>query len=137
VELHGRSPEGFYFDYLTHGVTPDGRSFCARSGDGRLWLFPVEGGPGRPVPGTSGSDNLAGFSPDARSLYIYDVGETRATLSRVDVTTGARQAIRNIGPADAAAVTTVGPIVSSADGKSYVYSYARALSDLFLVDGFK
>jgi len=142
MELQGGTPrpitpEGFSFDYLSHGVTPDGRNFFARSGDGRLWLFPVEGGPGRPVSGTSGSDNIAGVSPDARSLYIYDVGETRATLCRLDLATGARQAIRKIGPADAAAVTTVGPIVSSADGKSYVYSYARALSDLFLVDGLR
>ena len=80
---------------------------------------------------------ICGVQPDACSPYIYDVGETRAALSPLHVATGARQAIRKIGPADAAALTAVLPIVSSADGKSYVYSYARALSDLFLVDGFK
>jgi hypothetical protein len=34
-------------------------------------------------------------------------------------------------------VITVGPVVSSAEGRSYVYSYARLLTDLFLVDGLK
>jgi Tol biopolymer transport system component len=131
------TPEGFFFDYLSHGFSPDGRSFSARSGDGSLWMFPVEGGAGRMIPGTKTSDNIAGASLDSKSLFIYDVGETRATLSRLDIATGARQAMRKIGPADAAAVTTVGPIVSSADGKTYVYSYARSLSDLFLVDGVK
>jgi hypothetical protein len=103
------TPEGFFFDFFSHGVTPGSGSFAARSGDGHIWMFDVEEGPGRPVPGTY----------------------------RVDMISGARQAVRETGPADAAGVITVGPVVSSADGRSYVYSYARLLTDLFLVDGLK
>ena len=118
-------------------MTPDGRSFAARSGDGRIWMFDVEEGHGRPVPGTSTTDNVAGVSPDGRSLYIYGGGQTRVRIYRVDMVSGARQALREAGPTDAAGVITVGPVVSSADGRSYVYSYARTLTDLFIVDGLK
>jgi eukaryotic-like serine/threonine-protein kinase len=131
------TPEGFFFDFFSHGVTPGGGSFAARSGDGHIWMFDVEEGPGRPVPGTSTTDNVAGVSPDGRSLYIYGGGQTRVKIYRVDMISGARQAVRETGPADAAGVITVGQVVSSAEGRSYVYSYARLLTDLFLVDGLK
>jgi hypothetical protein len=100
-------------------VTPGGGSFAARSGDGHIWMFDVEEGPGRPVPGTSTTDNVAGVSPDGRSLYIYGGGQTRVKIYRVDMISGARQAVRETGPADAAGVITVGPVVSSADGRSF------------------
>jgi hypothetical protein len=87
------TPEGFFFDFFSHGVTPGGGSFAARSGDGHIWMFDVEEGPGRPVPGTSTTDNVAGVSPDGRSLYIYGGGQTRVKIYRVNMISGARQAV--------------------------------------------
>ncbi len=40
-------------------------------------------------------------------------------------------------PADPAGVNSLAPILHTPDGKSYVYSYRRELSELYLVDGLK
>jgi len=60
-----------------------------------------------------------------------------ARVEICDVETGARRLWKEIVPPDPAGVLAVGPIVITPDGKSYVYSYRRALDDLFLVTGLK
>jgi hypothetical protein len=40
-------------------------------------------------------------------------------------------------PGDSAGVADVGPVFATPDGKTYVYTYARILSDLYLVEGLK
>ena len=60
-----------------------------------------------------------------------------ARVEICDVETGARRLWKEIVPPDPAGVLAVGPIVITPDGKSCVYSYRRALDDLFLVTGLK
>ena len=55
----------------------------------------------------------------------------------MELATGKRQAWRVLIPADPAGVQTVGYVVFTPEGKSYVYYYSRLLSDLFLVEGLK
>jgi hypothetical protein len=38
---------------------------------------------------------------------------------------------------DPAGVSAIGPILVGPDGKSYVYSYRRVLSDLYLIEGLR
>jgi hypothetical protein len=40
-------------------------------------------------------------------------------------------------PEDAAGVTQIHPTSMAADGRSYVYSYRRVLSDLYLAEGLR
>jgi len=42
-----------------------------------------------------------------------------------------------VEPADSAGIDTIGRVTLSLDGKAYVYSYVRTLSDLYLVQGLK
>ncbi len=40
-------------------------------------------------------------------------------------------------PADGSGIATVAPVIPTPDGRAYVYSYFRTLSDLYVVEGLK
>ena len=55
----------------------------------------------------------------------------------MDARTGKRSLWRQLAPLDPAGVSSIDPILLSADGRAYVYSYRRLLSGLFVVEGLK
>jgi hypothetical protein len=55
----------------------------------------------------------------------------------VDSVTGKRTLWKQISPADPAGVDAIQGIAITPDEKSFVYSYRRRLSDLYLVEGLK
>ncbi len=129
------TPEGYRS--FRCGVSPDGRSFAASGPDGRLYLYPVEGGEPTALPGLTGLDIPIRWSADGRSLYIYRRGELPARVYQVDVVTGRKQLWRELMPADAAGVVDIVAVCPTPDGRSYVYGYARILSNLYLVEGLR
>jgi hypothetical protein len=59
------------------------------------------------------------------------------TISRIDSVTGKRTLWKRIAPADPAGVDAIQGFAITPDEKSFVYSYRRRLSDLYLVEGLK
>ena len=49
----------------------------------------------------------------------------------------AREVWKELLPADPAGVERISNVLVAPDGKSYVYCYARLLSDLFVVEGLR
>jgi len=73
-----------------------------------------------------------------RAAFIINTAtKTSAPVYRLDVGTGKRELITTLAPGDSAGVTSIYNVRMTADGKSYGYSFARNLSDLFLVEGVK
>jgi hypothetical protein len=68
---------------------------------------------------------------------VYKRAELPAKVYRVDLATGRKEFWKEFMPADPAGVNNLAPILRTPDGKSYVYSYRRELSELYLVDGLK
>ena len=121
-------------------VAPDGKTFVARRpADGKRFLWPISGGEsGKEIPGLEPADVMVRWSTDGQSILTYQ-GADRKTLliTRVDVTTGKRQVVKEWTPADRAGVTGYDSAGISADGKTIVYSYNRVVGDLYLVNGLK
>ncbi|PYQ37007.1 MAG: hypothetical protein DMF55_02665 [Acidobacteria bacterium] len=111
------TPEGVTLS-LAGAVSPDGRTIAAFGPDRRLMLYPTEPGEPRAAPG---------LKADELPMKVF----------RVDMTTGERTLWKELTPPDPAGVLTMGPIVMTPDGKSYVYSYRRTLDELFLVEGLR
>ena len=130
------SPEGVT-SYFAAMVSPDGRQAFATGPDGKLTLYPIEGGEPRVVPGTSKDDIAIRWTADGQALYVLSRPALPARVERVDVATGARQPWLELTPPDPAGVQSMGPVHLSADGKAYVYSYRRKLDQLFVVDGLR
>jgi eukaryotic-like serine/threonine-protein kinase len=118
-------------------VSPDGKLVQGFGPDGKRWLFPVEGGEPRPIPGLALGESIDGWSEDGHSIYVHNFAGLPCVISRVDLATGKRTVWKQIVPADAAGVDSAGSILLTPDAKSYVYSYTRTLSDLYVVEGLK
>jgi len=116
------------------GVSPDGKFLIAADSQGRVALFPVDGGAARAVPGLDPGLNFVQWSLDGRSLYVSD-HRIPATVFRVDLATGQKTVVLRLDPADPSGVVDLTRIVLSRDGKTYAYDYRRILSTLLVVDG--
>ncbi len=114
-------------------LSPDGRFVAARGPDQKVYLFPVDGGEPKLVPGMQPGEIATAWTADGRSLFVIARGQVPAQVFRVDLSSGQRTLWKMIEPADAAGIDTVGRVLMSADNKTYVYSYVRTLSDLYLV----
>jgi eukaryotic-like serine/threonine-protein kinase len=123
--------------FETHLVSPDGKFIFARDLGGKGQLYPIAGGDPRAVAGWSPDDIWIGWSADGRAAYVYHDDKTSAPVYRLDVSSGKRELVTTLAPGDSAGVTSVYNVRMSSDGKAYGYSFARDLSDLFLVEGVK
>ena len=99
--------------------------------------IPVEGGDPRDNSGLDPDDAPTQWGADSQSLYVYKRAELPAKVYRVDLATGRKEFWKEFMPSDPAGVNSLAPILRTPDGKSYVYSYRRELSELYLVDGLK
>jgi hypothetical protein len=134
------TPEGVQVHIRSSGgaVTPDGRAFAARSPEGRTVLYPIDGGgEPRPLAGIEAGEVPVQWAAEPDILFVCETRELPARIFRVNVRTGKRDLARQLAPLDAAGVSSIDQIRLTADGKSYVYSYRRLLSDLYVVEGLK
>jgi Tol biopolymer transport system component len=118
-------------------VSPDGREILAVKGGAGLWIYPVQGGEPRTVPGALPNDFVIRWGADGRSLIVGTRSEVPARVERLDLATGRRTPVRTIGPPDLTGVAAVSPIVISGDETTYAYSCRRMISHLFLIGGAK
>ncbi len=139
-DLAGGKPQAITPEGIVPGplaLSPDGKLVAAIAPDQRGYLYPVEGGEPRPIPGFEAVDTPIVWSADGRGLYVYRPGELAAQVYRLELTTGQKKLWKQLMPSDPAGVNIILPILVTPDGKSYVYGYRRILSDLYLVEGLK
>jgi Tol biopolymer transport system component len=127
------SPEGYSMFRRT--VSPDGRFVAATGPDQKIYLYPLAGGEPTPIPGSATGDIPSRWTSDGRAVFVYRRDQMPTKLIRIDIATGRRELWKELVPADSAGVTEVASVIPTSDGRSYVYSYIRQLSDLYLVEG--
>ena len=130
------SPEGV--SIVAQSISPDGRSIVARGPDGRVAIYPAEGGgQPRPVPGVEPEEIPLRWTSDGRSIYVSRLSALPGVIDLVDIATGRRTKWKEFQPVDASGVEQAGPAMISPDGTTYVYSFRRVLGDLFLATGMR
>ncbi len=119
--------------------SPDGRFVAARGADQRLALYPVEGGPARPIEGLEPNDQLLRWSADQN--FLYASSGIRRTLTarvyRLDISTGRRERWKEFTLPDPTGVVGISCSAITPDGNAFVFTYSQQLSDLYVVDGLK
>ena len=124
------TPEGV----VAGPVSPDGRFVPALDAARNIVLYPVDGSEPRPLPGPAEPGELLAWTADGRGILVGEViGSTMRVLER-DLAGRDRRLLQVIVPGDPAGIFRVRPFVTP-DGRSYVYSYYRLLSNLYLVEG--
>jgi Tol biopolymer transport system component/tRNA A-37 threonylcarbamoyl transferase component Bud32 len=118
-------------------ISPDGEWTAAIGPGQAISLWPVAGGPSRPVQGSQPGERPEAWSADGRSLWLFRRGEVPAEVFRLDIATGRRQLWKTLVPPDAAGVYSIIEFRITPTGDAYFYSYTRLLSQLYLVRGLK
>jgi hypothetical protein len=118
-------------------VSPDGQRVAVHDG-WRITLFPVSGGVPQRLEHYEGADLLMDWSADGRGLILrWDplACPAPARLFRLDLASGRRDWVGNLGPPLRAGLLGVGGVCVARQGEAYAYFENSILNNLFLVDG--
>lgn len=135
ANLRPISPEGVD-SRISRAITPDGKRVAALDPDGKIAIYPVDGGEPTLVPGTAAGDRSLQWLPDGKSLLVVRE-DAPNVVEEVEVSTGRRKPFRTLPLPEGARPEDLGLPIFSADFKSYVYGYTRIVSDLYVVEGLK
>jgi hypothetical protein len=127
------TPEGV----LARMASPDGKYVAALGLDGFAALYPIDGGEPKPIPGIEKGWLPNQWSADSTQVYAYKVRELPASVFSVNVSTGKRELIREISPANSAGALWVTPIIMDQQANRFVYGYYQRFSTLYVVSGLK
>jgi len=101
-------------------------------------LFTIDAPDSRPCRGLQIDDAPLAWSPDGGAIFfsrLQQVGTVE--IHRLDLSTGREKLVWSLSVQDPAGVRNWMGAGVSRDGKYYAYSFARSLSDLYVVDGLK
>ena len=130
------SPEGIGSGRVVN-ISPDGKWVAGVGPDEKGYLYPVEGGEARVIPGFESGFRFTNFSADGKDVFLYAYNKVPSSVFRLNLATGQKALLKELVPPDPAGIDHVAPVLIALDGKTYVYGYNRNLSDLYLVDGLK
>ena len=84
----------------------------------------------------NGAKQLAiAWTDGGRGLLVRAQGELPSRVYRLDVGTGRRELWKELMPSDPAGVLEILGVLCTPDTRFYAYTYARALTELYLVEG--
>ena len=129
------TPEGVSIAYRSC-ISPDGKHVAAEDPEGKITIYPLATGSPVIVPNTQPGDVPVQWTPDGKSLLVGR-REVPSRIFTIDLASGQRKLLRSFSPADPTGLFSNAPPQFSRDLKSYVYTYQRITSDLYVVDGLK
>ncbi|MGE5236707.1 MAG: hypothetical protein ACM3O7_10185, partial [Acidobacteriota bacterium] len=129
------TPEGAGSTFFA--ISPDGTQVAVTVESAKMMIYPVQGGQPTLARGIMPGEGPICWAEDGRSIYVTALGETSATVARVDQVSGERKAWLTLAPEETAGLQAVFPECLTPDGKWYAYAYQRTLSDLYLVHGLR
>jgi len=117
-------------------ISPDGTQVAARDSDGNITIYPVGGGKPLQVPNAQPGEEPVHWTSDGKALLVGARG-VPVRVFTINLATKERKLLKSFMPADPTGLFGNAPPDFSRDLKSYVYTYQRITSDLYVVDGLK
>jgi eukaryotic-like serine/threonine-protein kinase len=122
--------------WWTLPISADGTRVVAMDEHDVPTIFRVDGGVPQPVPNLKAEDLVVQWTPDGRGLLVAHREGLPWIVERLDLASGQRTAALTIRAHDPAGIR-LSVFGISRDAKYYVHTYARLLSDLYVVAGLK
>ena len=128
----GRLPDGVV---LRGGrlLSPDGSRIAAIDPHGQLLICSLATSTCQPVAGSRPGDEVAGWSGDNNSLFVYQRNSVSMQIDQIDARTGRRAPWKTIHPRQSALNGLARAIVTP-DG-AVAYWYRKARSELYVIRG--
>ena len=117
-------------------ISPDGKQIAARDPEGKISVYPVAGGKPIAIPHTEVGEEPVQWTADGKSVLVGK-REVPARVYVLNIASGDRKLMQTFMPADPTGLFGNSSPTFSSELKSYVYSYQRITSDLYIVDGLK
>jgi len=131
------TPEGLMVPAVASiSVSPDGRLIAGLDPEGRITLYPIDGGEPRPVPGTLHGDTPVRWTSDGQGLFVRRTEGIVMKAFLVRPATGERLPWREFRPSDPVGAADTS-LVLSADGKAWFWTHGWRVNELFLLEGVK
>jgi Tol biopolymer transport system component len=121
---------------LPAAIAPDGQTILGVDREQTWRWYPVSRGAPRTALGLTAEDSpsgVVGWSADGKGLFVRSGTDLPARIDRIDVATGRRTLLAEIGPTDRTGLFSFDPYTVSRDGNQYAYRYWKRLSTLFVV----
>jgi hypothetical protein len=134
---HPITPADLPLTAIGHAVSPDGRRVVVRPVNGTALEFDLDGEGPRPVPGAEAGDMPLRFDREGKHLFVVAGSKLPTPIFRIDLASGRREPWLELSPSDPAGVFVVDRIHLSADGRAYVYSNRKVLSNVAAMGGLK
>ena len=158
----GRSPDPFTFQiadlttgtvtaigpsegaiHVRHALSPDGRSLLVKRQGGPFFVVPLEATTWnwqavQQIPGLGEPDFIRRWTADGVYVMVFEPRALR--IDRIEMPSGKRVLWKRLVPPDLAGISrpaSDGFFALTPDGRTYVYSYERTLSTMYLVEGLK
>jgi eukaryotic-like serine/threonine-protein kinase len=134
-------PEGKRQPITPEGVrrwalSPDGLMIAATGPEPAIRLYPAIGGTERAVPGTNGRESLISWVEDGLLVMrLDDATAPRGEVYLMDPVTGRQRSWGNILPRDGAGIMSMVSFAATTDGGTCVFTWHRALSNLYIASG--
>jgi DNA-binding winged helix-turn-helix (wHTH) protein/Tol biopolymer transport system component len=119
-------------------ISPDGSRVAVLAPDNRFMLYPTDGSSPPAVVATSEPLAPLRWSAKGDAIYVQHLrgsGELPARVSRLQVPSGVLRLWKEVTPKEGTGVTSVTGVVIGSDEQSYVFSFRRQLSELYVVEG--
>ena len=131
---HPLGPEGATFRYR-RCISNDGAFVAALDPNRHPVVYDVATGKATLIPGVLDGDEPVQWIDEKHII----VGRTEVPVHvfTIDLSTGKRTPFKTFSPMDPTGLIDNAPPNFSADLKSYIYSYSRITSDLYVLDGLK
>ncbi|HEX8289188.1 MAG TPA: BTAD domain-containing putative transcriptional regulator [Pyrinomonadaceae bacterium] len=118
-----------------HSISPDGKQIAIINSENRICLYEIENGKCKLLPDLRVDYLVVRWSGDGKYLFVRERGKVPAVIYRYEIETARTEEWIRLMPQDKTGVHEILRILLTPDGKSYVYSFTRDLSDLFLIEG--
>jgi len=129
------TPEGVTATMLlAPPVSGDGTRVIAQDTSGAYVIFRTDGGEAEPVRGLSPGDIPFDFCDDGRSLFVGRPDGYVWHVLKLDLATGKTSPWAEIRPSEVAGMRLSWPYITP-NGRYWIHSYTRLLTDLFAVEG--
>jgi hypothetical protein len=128
--------EGVSAPWSTPVVSPDGSRVVVQDAEGHFRLYPVDGGPSEPVPRLAGGDRVVQWAEDGRALFVGRLEGPVWRIRRLDLQTGRAAPWTEITPRETAGLR-LSWVYLTPNGRFWVQSYSRLLTDLYVAEGLR
>jgi eukaryotic-like serine/threonine-protein kinase len=122
--------------WWTLPISADRTRVVATDEEGTALIYPVNGGAPQPVPNLKAGDIVVQWTSDSRGLLVAHHEGLPWIVERLDLASGQRTPAVTIRAQEPAGLR-LSAIGISRDAKYYVHTYARLLSDLYVVEGLR